>query len=855
MNDTKKQGYPQRLLNGLLLCSLLSLLYLSSFYNYLLFHTLAELFSITISITIFTLVWNNRRETDNHYLVFIGIASVFIAILDTFHLLAYKGMPIFIGYDTNLPTQLWIAARYLLSITVLLALALRAKKISIPVTVLVYSLVTILLLTLIFLRVFPVCYVEGTGLTNFKKLSEYIIIIILASASVWLLRIRRTFYPEFISLLLLANLVTIAGEFAFSAYFNVYGSSNLLGHLLKVIAYIVWYLAIVKAGFTHPSEVLYRQLQENEQKYRLLYTAMDQGLALHEIITDAAGKPIDYIFLDINDSYTRLFGFTREKVIGKRIRTVMPEVDQYWIDIFGKVALTGEPHYFENYLNTNGRQYATYSYSPKKNQFAVLVTDITERKEIEEKLRDSNEELILQNLALEKTKQALRESEEVYHSIITASPDDITITDLEGRILFVTPMTLKIMHCRESDIVGHLLSEFIVTEDRERAASNIALMFKGIKKGIEEYHALRGDGTVIDIEVNAEFIRDSHGQPVKIVFIARDITERNKVINKYKMLFELLPVGMAMINHKTGEFLEANKSILRSTGYTKEEFLKLTFWDITPKEYQQQEDEQFKELNETDVFVANEKEYIRKDGSRYPISISGAKLTDENGTEVVWGIIEDISERKADELKIKSLLVEKELILKEVHHRIKNNMNTIYGLLALQASSLTNTSAITALEDAGNRVKSMMLLYEKLYKSDIFTELSVLAYFPPLIEEIIANFPNRSKVKLEMRIADFVLEAKKLQPLGIIINELLTNIMKYAFVGRDDGIISISASLENNLVQLTIADNGNGIPPTVSFENTTGFGLLLVKGLTQQLNGAIRIDREEGTKIVLEFHK
>lgn len=120
-------------------------------------------------------------------------------------------------------------------------------------------------------------------------------------------------------------------------------------------------------------------LFESEKKFKSLVMSMDQGLALHEIILDGEGKPIDYIFIDINDSYTRLLGVTRDMCIGRRIKEVMPLVEQYWIDIFGKVALTGEPSYYENYLETTGRYYSTYAYSPNDNQFAVLVTDIDDR--------------------------------------------------------------------------------------------------------------------------------------------------------------------------------------------------------------------------------------------------------------------------------------------------------------------------------------------------------------------------------------------------------------------------------------------------------------------------------------------
>ena len=133
-----------------------------------------------------------------------------------------------------------------------------------------------------------------------------------------------------------------------------------------------------------------KALAESEEKFKNLIMFMDQGLALHEIILDPAGKPVDYVYIEINDSYTKLFGVTREMCIGKRIKEVMPKLEQYWIEIFGEVALTGKPKYYENYLETTGRYYSTYSYSPKINQFAVLVSDITDRVKREEEINYSN---------------------------------------------------------------------------------------------------------------------------------------------------------------------------------------------------------------------------------------------------------------------------------------------------------------------------------------------------------------------------------------------------------------------------------------------------------------------------------
>jgi two-component sensor histidine kinase len=212
----------------------------------------------------------------------------------------------------------------------------------------------------------------------------------------------------------------------------------------------------------------------------------------------------------------------------------------------------------------------------------------------------------------------------------------------------------------------------------------------------------------------------------------------------------------------------------------------------------------------------------------------------------------ELERRDADE-KIRSLLLEKEILLKEVHHRIKNNMNTIHSLLALQVESLTDPAAADALNDAQSRVQSMMVLYDKLYRSDNFDEVSIKEYLPGLITEITGNFSNIKKIRIESHIDDFILGVQTLVPVGIIVNELITNTMKYAFTGRDSGVIKITAEQIGSKAVLTIEDNGVGIPETVTFENSSGFGMQLVGMLTEQIGGSIRIERGEWTRLVLEF--
>jgi|GEM_PF-2240616 len=210
-------------------------------------------------------------------------------------------------------------------------------------------------------------------------------------------------------------------------------------------------------------------------------------------------------------------------------------------------------------------------------------------------------------------------------------------------------------------------------------------------------------------------------------------------------------------------------------------------------------------------------------------------------------------ERMDAEERIKGLLAEKELLLKEVHHRIKNNMSTMIGLLSLQARKMENPAAAGALIEARSRLRSMGLLYDKLYLSENLTEVSIKEYLPSLIKDIVAIFPHGESVRIETEIDDFVLPVRVVPPLGLIVNELITNAMKYAFVDVDSGMIAVTALTRDNRVTLAVKDNGNGVPESFDINVSGGFGLMLVSMLVEQLNGSIRIEKNGGTAFILEF--
>ena len=307
-------------------------------YSYLLFHSLSEIFSIAVAFGIFMVVWNSQRFLDNNYLLFLGVAYFFIGSIDLVHTLAYKGMGVFEGYGANLATQLWIAARYMESISLLAAplLFLFNKKIELHRVMTLYSGVTILLFLSIFtFNLFPDCFIDGHGLTAFKKISEYIISGILTGSVIVLFAKRNEFDPHIFKFLVLSVIITIVSELAFTFYVSVYGLSNLVGHFLKIISFFLVYKAIIATGLEKPYDLLFRNLKKSEERYRNFVVNAHEGIyridftaVIRIDIPDealVAAISRHAVIREVNDSLARMYGLRREDIIGRPITDFAPD--------------------------------------------------------------------------------------------------------------------------------------------------------------------------------------------------------------------------------------------------------------------------------------------------------------------------------------------------------------------------------------------------------------------------------------------------------------------------------------------------------------------------------------------------
>lgn len=244
-----------------------AVLYLAERNNYLLYHSLAELFSIAVAGSIFLIVWNARRFIDSGYMLLVGVAYLFVAGFDLLHTLAYTGMGVFVGYGSNLPTQLWISARYVEAGSLLLAFAFLRQKPRINLALALYGAVFALVMLAIFQwDIFPLCYDDAArAQTPFKIVSEYIIAAMCVGAVVLLHPFRRHFSRSVLWLLTASLLITASSEVVFTLYRDPYGPANLVGHLLKILSFYLIYRALVSAALIDPYGSLWRNLKKSEQ--------------------------------------------------------------------------------------------------------------------------------------------------------------------------------------------------------------------------------------------------------------------------------------------------------------------------------------------------------------------------------------------------------------------------------------------------------------------------------------------------------------------------------------------------------------------------------------------------------------
>ncbi len=452
------------------------------------------------------------------------------------------------------------------------------------------------------------------------------------------------------------------------------------------------------------------------------------------------------------------------------------------------------------------------------------------------------------------SEEALRESEEKYRLLHEHAGIGIGYYKPDGTVISYNRLAAAHMNGVPEDFAGRSIYDIFPHQEAE-------FYHDRIKRAVEsEVPVVYEDLVQLPLE-NKYFlstftkITDAGNNVLGIQIISQDVSilkNTEASLRESEKRFQVLENASweGILIHKDGVIVDANESAARILGCSINVIIGKNMTDfVTPKSLDNIRNNLQNSDENDEVFF--EGEGLRIDKTVFSVEALARSII-YNNTNMRVVVFRDITDRMQAE-KTKSLLEINKVILREVHHRVKNNMNTIVALLSLQAGHLTEPSAIEAINDARSRVQSMGILYDKLFNAANYKEMSVQEFLPQLIDQTISLFPNRGSITIEKNIADIILDSTILSPLGLILSELLTNIMKYAFTGINEGLVSVSVFQKEQKVFLEVLDNGIGISDIVDFENSTGFGLTLIGLLTKQLDGNIRIERENGTKIILEF--
>jgi PAS domain S-box-containing protein len=245
----------------------------------------------------------------------------------------------------------------------------------------------------------------------------------------------------------------------------------------------------------------------------------------------------------------------------------------------------------------------------------------------------------------------------------------------------------------------------------------------------------------------------------------------------------------------------------------------------------------------------------RKDGSEFPVEVATSIVRNDQGEPVaIVGVTRDITERVRADERIRASLKEKEVMLKEIHHRVKNNLQVISSLLNLQSAQEQNPAILAALKESQGRVRSMALVHEELYRSSDLADIAMDSYIRKLTANLFFAYQSTpARITLDIKARDVYLPIDAAVPCGLIINELVSNALKHAFKQRDKGLISIRFHHDGSAHVLVVSDDGVGLPKDLDIENTESLGLQLVSTLTKQLRGTIEVTRTQGTSFSMSF--
>ena len=464
-------------------------------------------------------------------------------------------------------------------------------------------------------------------------------------------------------------------------------------------------------------------------------------------------------------------------------------------------------------------------------------------------------------ISLEDVSKRREEAEIRYHRLFENAKDGMLILDDETeKITDVNPHVSQLTGYRRDEFIGKRIADAPPFSKSDAVKNLIAdSRIKEVVRFSTVIHAL--DGREVNVELVANRYNVGTHQVVQVSL--RDVTETKRAesaLHETQESFRLFVDSVreyAMFQTDTlGKITTWNPGAARVLGYAEEEIVGQPISRLfTPEDIQKHEPERERERARDHGSTQDVRWHVRKDGTRFFANGILTAIRDEAGRLHGFAkVMRDVTaERQADE-QIHRSLKEKDILLKEIHHRVKNNLQVIVSLIQLQADFLRDPAALQAFHEMQNRVRSIAVIHEMLYSTADVSDVDFGNYLQKLAKDLFSFYQTRpDDVRLRTDIADTHMELQQAIPCGLIVNELLSNSLRHAFADKRPGIVQITLRSDGTNCTLSVGDNGCGLPPDLDPLHATSMGLQLVRLLTEQLQGALQADRSQGTRFTLTF--
>ncbi|MFH0865971.1 MAG: PAS domain S-box protein [Bacteroidota bacterium] len=516
------------------------------------------------------------------------------------------------------------------------------------------------------------------------------------------------------------------------------------------------------------------------------------------------------------------------------------------------IAMQNGSHFFEwTHKRLNGEDFLA----------TVLLTrmNVQGKKFLQATVRDITD--------MKKGEEALKISEEKYMELFELSNDIIYTMDFRGNFTSVNRTVEKLLGLKFQELSDVNVKTYLTPESARRALADVVKKLRGRDEGtVYEVDFINVNGRIVTFEINSQ-VHFKNGKPFEVFGIARDVTERKKANEaiknseeKYKMIFENAPLGI-MTADISGNIIEINPVLLQMLGSKSVNETKSINVLSFPPMIMAGLVEKFVKCIETGESVVSEHTYTSKWGKSLDTRIYTKPI--KNSRDRITGfqtIVEDITEQKKTEKQIISALNEKEVLIREIHHRVKNNMQIIISLINMQMQDSRDAVMNRKFRELQHRVRSMSIIHEDLYMSDDLSRINFGNYLEHLTNHLLQAYPHKKNLQLHFNVSNILLGIDTAIPCGLIVNELLSNSLKYAFPDDCFGSekpceIFVEFSIEKNRYKLIIGDNGVGLPPNIEEIKSKSLGLLLVEILVTQLKGKMKMSGKKGTRYEIEMEK